>query len=224
MKILKRALLVMTFSLFALNSGAQVVRFEWLRSVYFGFSTLAGINYYGNWSDTSCPGFLEQHTGKNFMFALDAASFAFNLDGQRKIELETGLRFSFMEFCHKDPSVTLISLNGLPYPTRTPAGTVKSKFHTDYVGIPVDVSFNFTNVSLHAGVSAEILLDSYSKYKYPHTRNPLRGVNIFRSVAQVGISYKNMIGIYVNYAITPMFTAGSGSDARSLSFGLNLGW
>ncbi len=206
----------------ALNSSAQFVRFEWLRQINIGFSALTGINYYGNWAENSCPDFLQQSVGKNFTFSFDAVNFNFRLSPDRMFELAAGMRFTFIDYVFKDPRYTLINLNGKPWPSATPDGVRKSKVHADYIGLPVDFVFNYGRFSAYAGITAEILLGAFAKYKDPCTRWTLSGVNPFRSVVEVGMTYRHF-GIFANYAISPLYSPGVGSDARSLSFGLLIG-
>lgn len=207
---------------FAFTSGAQRITFDWLRSMYFGFSTFTQTNYYGNWADTSCPDFLDQRAGQSFSFAFDAFAFNISLDHKRNWELMAGLRFTFGDHVFRNPGYTLVDVNGQPWPAVTPASTSKSKIHTDYVGIPLDIRFNVGKFSLFAGASAEILLNANCKYKQPSTRYVISGVNPFRSVAEVGMTY-NHIGIFAQYSLTPVFKPGTGSDARELKFGFLLG-
>lgn len=209
--------------LFGTSLSAQRVKFDYLRAAYFGWSTLTNVNYYGNWAEgtSSCPGFLEQDMGKSFGFAIDVCSFRFILDRQERFDVELAMRFSFEDHVFKNPGTTLVMAGGKPWPVPTAVGVGKSKTHMGYVGLPLDISYRTGKFKIYVGATAEILMDSYVKYKYPETRYSIQGVNNFRSVVEIGMSYRHL-GIYANWAVTPLFKQGTGSDARTLSVGLIL--
>jgi hypothetical protein len=206
--------------------------------MYFGTSVLTDLTYKGWWGtfEGLYPDFMDLDTRKNFVYALDMVSMHVRADA---VDLSLGLRWTFMNFTFRDPSLTIrpsvaaSSVLSMVVPERTCVPSrinaeiagydyTKSKLFASYLGIPFRVSFNYGKATIYGGVSAELLMDSYTKYKHPKYRESINGLfNDFRATVEAGFSLYNF-GLFVNYGLTPLFKE-QYSDARTLTIGVTLG-
>lgn len=206
--------------------------------MYFGTTVLTDLTYNNWWGtyEALYPDFMDLDTRKNFVYALDLVSMHARAG---VVDLSLGLRWSFMNFTFRDPALTMrpaseaSALISAVVPGRTCVPSrinaeidgynyAKSKLFASYLGIPFRVSLNYGKATVYAGASAELLMDSYTKYKHPKVRQPIHGLfSDFRASVEAGFSVYN-IGLFVNYGLTPVFRS-EYSDARTLTVGLTLG-
>lgn len=207
--------------------------------MYFGWSVLTNVTYKGAWENSLSYGdiqlpthlnFLDMKTGQNFMYSLEAAAVHFSKPGGL-LDVSIGMRFTFMDFSLQNTQYTfrnnMLGGGGIyyPYPIKNEALNYdgrKSKIHANYLGVPVRLTFNFGKAKLYAGVSAEVLIGGYTKYKFPKYRQDATPMfNRFRATVEGGLQY-GILGFFVCYGLTPLFPD-SLSDARALTFGIVLG-
>ncbi len=198
--------------------------------MYFGWSTLTNLNYRGDWADAqpAYGNFLDTQTGKNFVYGLEMAAIHFSKPGGL-LDVSVGLRWTFMDFTLSNPALTFRSSGSgaryFPYFIKSEALNYdgrKSKFHGNYLGIPLRLTFDCGKVKVFAGASAEYLISGYTKYKFPKYRQDATPMfNRFRATVEAGIQY-GILGFFANYGLTPLFPDGL-SDAHTLTFGLVLG-
>ena len=207
--------------------------------MYFGTSVLTDLTYNDTWGllEEVYPDFMDLNARKNFVYGLEMVSMHVRTGA---VDLSLGLRWTFMNFTFRDPAYTIRPVREtgdfitvmllqdnrcVPYGIRmeTPGydGT-KSKLFASYLGIPFRVSLNYGKATVYGGVSAELLMDSYTKYKHPKVREPINGLfNDFRASVEAGISLYNF-GLFVNYGLTPLFKD-QYSNAHTLTVGVTLG-
>ena len=205
--------------------------------MYFGTSVLTDVSYNGAWDayEAAYPDFLDMDTRKNFVYALDMVSMHARVSA---VDLSLGLRWTFMNFTFRDPAYTIRPASEADIVSNLIMGNKcvptfirsenpgydysKSKLFASYLGVPFRLSLNYGKATVYAGVSAELLMDSYTKYKRPKVREPIRGLfNDFRASLEAGFSVYNL-GLFVNYGLTPLFRS-EYSDAHTLTIGLTLG-
>lgn len=201
--------------------------------MYFGTSVLTDLTYNDTWGilEKVYPDFMDLNARKNFVYGLEMVSMHVRTGA---VDLSLGLRWTFMNFTFRDSAYSLrpemalgsprASTQHVPYriASEGPYDGRKSKIFASYLGIPFRVSLNYGKATVYGGVSAELLMDSYTKYKHPKVREPINGLfNDFRASVEAGISLYNF-GLFVNYGLTPLFKD-QYSNAHTLTVGVTLG-
>ena len=201
--------------------------------MYFGTSVLTDVTYNDAWGayERQYPYFLAMDARKNFVYGIEMVSLHARTGA---VDLSLGVRWTFMNFTFRDSAYSLrpemalgsprASSQYVPYriASEGPYDGRKSKIFASYLGIPFRLSLNYGRATVYGGVSAELLMDSYTKYKHPKVREPINGLfNDFRASVEAGISLYNF-GLFVNYGLTPLFKE-QYSDARTLTVGVTLG-
>ena len=209
-----------------INANMQVIL-----PVYFGASTLTGIDYRGPWAGTGYGNFLDTKLYQNFCFGIEMIGLRLS-SRNSPVEANMALRWSFMDFSLADTSVSF-SGDGSPSPvTMLPVHIVdsnplydgtKSKVHASYLGMPLRVTYRFAkHWKLYAGVSGDVLVNGYTKYRQPAKRSDARTLfSPLRASVEGGIAWYG-IGLWASYGLTPLFLPDC-SSARTLSFGLVFG-
>ncbi len=201
--------------------------------MYFGTSVLTDVTYNDAWGvyERQYPNFLAMDARKNFVYGIEMVSLHARTGA---VDLSLGVRWTFMNFTFRDSAHSLrpemaqgsprASTQYVPYriASEGPYDGRKSKIFASYLGIPFRLSLNYGRATVYAGVSAELLMDSYTKYKYPKVRERMNGVfSDFRAAVEAGFSLSNF-GLFVNYGVTPLFQR-EYSDAHTLTIGVTLG-
>lgn len=192
-----------------------------IASLDFGFNSFAGMTYTGRWADRG--DFMDINSWKSIRLAWEPASVRIALDRKANVLVSAGLRLTADNYSFANPYTLTTGSDGFLMPEKLDGMIKKSKMTTTYLGIPVRFTFRIGgNLRLSAMAAGEILVNSHTKYKKPKVKNHLPGVNDLRFSTGGSLTY-DQIGLYVEYAVSPMFRAGTGADANTLSIGLRFG-
>lgn len=213
------------FNKFRFGSGSRVeAKLEVAFPMYFGNTVLTNINYKGEWAPLKAMDFLDMNVRKSFVFGLEVASVHIKSAGG-PFEASLGARWTFMDYTFANSAISMEKVGGICVPYYILAAGYdgrKSKIHANYFGVPLRLALNYSRFTVYVGGSAEVLVGSYTKYKFPKTRQEITGLfNRFRATVEGGFSYGNL-GLYVQYGLTPVFSEML-SDARSVTIGILLG-
>ena len=99
----------------------------------------------------------------------------------------------------------------------------KSKLSVGYFGIPAGIVFSAQRLNISLYASGELLSASRLKYKKPKEKRNAPGIAPWRWTVGGSITYRK-IGIYANYALTPLFKQAAGPETHTLSLGVHLGF
>ena len=86
------------------------------------------------------------------------------------------------------------------------------KMRATYFGVPIRLAYKAGRGKVYCGAAGQYLVS---------TKNATDPFRSLRASVEGGFAY-GLLGVYVNYGVTPLFMAGAG-NARSVSFGLTLG-
>lgn len=192
-----------------------------IASLDFGFNSFAGITYTGRWADRG--DFLDLNSWKSIRLAWEPASVRVALDRKANVLVSAGLRLTADNYSLANPYTLSTDSEGHLMPEKLEGMIKKSKLTATYIGIPLRLTFRIgRDLRLSAMAAGEVLVNSHTKYKKPKVKNHLSGMNDFRFSTGGSLTY-DQIGLYVEYAVSPMFRAGTGADANTLSIGLRFG-
>lgn len=192
---------------------AAHVNFDLIGPFYFGWNSLVGSNYYGDWAGQG--DFLRHSSAFSFSMGFCRVSTSLNYCGS--LRFTVGARWTLTTYKYMNHMILADNPLGNPMPvfnSERPA----SKLRTSYVGFPVGISYYKDGFRLRATISAEWLTNSYARFIDEDDKFPISGVNNFRSAVELIIGYRG-IGGYVSYCITPIFNEGCGNDAHALTAG-----
>lgn len=209
-----------------LNEGKKVkTSLKAAFPMQFGMSSLMNISYNSpRMREIASEDMLATSLPKSFFYSFELLGINFSSAGS-PVEVNLGLRFSFLDIAFKRPDYTFREREGEVIPIlirqeNPDYNSGKSKVHANYIGVPLRFIYNVDKVKFHAGASAEYLIKGYTKYKAPSKRSDINGLfNSFRGTVEGGITYGPW-GIYVNYALTPVFDPAI-SNANTFTVGLS---
>lgn len=188
----------------------------------FGGMVLTSSPYYGPWE--SERDILGIYPASSTRIDLEIVSWNIPLDPRGRYYYRVGTMFSYDSYCFRN-NITLFN-DGEGYLMPVPLeGQIKStRLKANYWGINMGLGFKVNKVIIMVQGTAELLTKSSVKYKNPgKTIYQINGVNPFRSRISLSTSWDGY-GFYIDYGLTPLFEAGTGNDAHSLSLGVRMGF
>ena len=188
----------------------------------FGGMVLTSSPYYGPWE--SERDILGIYPANSTRIDLEIVSWNIPLDPRGRYYYRVGTMFSYDSYSFRN-NITLINDSEgylMPVPLE---GQIKStRLKANYWGINMGLGFKVNKVIIMVQGTAELLTKSSVKYKNPgKTIYQINGVNPFRSRISLSTSWDGY-GFYIDYGLTPLFEAGTGNDAHSLSLGVRMGF
>lgn len=157
-------------------------------------------------------------------FGMEALGIQVALDRNNTVFIKAGLCASIDTYRFHSPVTLFNDEDGRLMPARIEGNVKKSKMVALYWGCSAGLGFRISKVKVLFDASAEILTDSYVKYKNPgKTRYDITGLNpiLYKAGASVTV---HDIGIYADYSINPIFRSGTGNDNHLLSIGVQFGF
>lgn len=189
-------------------------------AVEIGSAMLVGTDYGTTWADDG--DFLALSPEKSFHLACEIFRLRIRLDRDEHWFTALGLRTSYYDLVFND-KITLQSIDGVIRPEALEPSIKKSKLGVGYFGIPVGIIFSAQRLNISLYASGELLSASRLKYKKPKEKRNAPGIAPWRWTVGGSITYRK-IGIYANYALTPLFKQAAGPETHTLSLGVHLGF
>lgn len=195
-----------------------------LTSMDIGFIALTEPDYTDY--DPEQKGFMSLRGGKSVHVGMDVIRYQLTLNRRspRTLwRLHTGLNFSWdnLTFCN---DITLGTENGKTVPIALDGDYKISKYKITRIGIPVGISLYDmgTRLGVQLSVNNSLLLNDRLKYKKPNVKKNFSGAASFQSSIRMAVKYRK-IGVYAEYALTPLFKNGCGPKCNIYSFGFTFG-
>lgn len=191
-----------------------------LAAVEFGVSTLVDTHYGPTWAGEG--DFMEIKPEKSFCFSAEVLKLRILLDRQSHWWLSTGLRVTYNDLVFNGTH-TLQRIDGIVRPVELDPATKKSKLAVGYLSIPLGVTFSAQRMNITLRATGDLLTTSHYKYKKPNKKEDTSGLTPWQWCVGGVLTYRN-VGIYANYALTPLFRHDVGPETHILSMGLYLGF
>ena len=168
------------------------------------------------------PEFLDLDVGRSVQVNITLLEFGASMGKNDLVGLSSGLQLMCNNYVFADDNVTISSGSGRIEADRLVAQPCKkSKMTTLGVGVPLALDVNLGDFYLSGGAWAEVILESYTKTKYPKIKDNLRYVNPLQYGLFAKVGYNNMY-FYGNYALSEVFEAGKGPITNTASIGIGL--
>lgn len=168
------------------------------------------------------PEFLDLDVGRSVQVNITLLEFGASMGKNDLVGLSSGLQLMCNNYVFADDNVTISSGSGRIEADRLVAQPCKkSKMTTFGVGVPLALDVNLGDFYLSGGAWAEVILESYTKTKYPKIKDNLRYVNPLQYGLFAKVGYNNMY-FYGNYALSEVFEAGKGPNTNTACIGIGL--
>lgn len=186
----------------------------------YGFIIPTGLDYGA--SSAGSDGFFDLRSGKSFHLSSTLVGLNVDMGRRRLFRFSTGLRYTIDNYRLSDRSITLGNEQGVVVPVRLDERADKSKLRVTSLGLPLTFSCRAAR-ELTVALSGyfDFTMGANAIYKRPKVKSQLSGVNVFRFGVGAAVAYHS-IGVYVRYAVTPLFESNVGPKVRPLSIGLYL--
>lgn len=195
-----------------------------------GINTLHTVDY-DLYSGTSYGRFFEIDHPKSLSVNINFAEYAFSNESNT-VGLVTGLGISMMDYRFSDPITVKRSDNPnylIPV-VLSDAGLVKSKLNVAYLTAPMmlqvatPLKYKQHRLTLGGGVIGGVNIGSHTKIKSETGKTKeRRNFNVhpvkYDLTARVGLGE---VSLFVNYAMTPVFTEGKGPLIQPLTAGITI--
>lgn len=192
-----------------------------IASMDLGFNMLTGVNYYGPWEGQG--DFLDMNGWKSIRIVWEPASVEIALDRKGSVSICAGIRLYADNYTFSRPYTISYGSDDIPMPHKIDTYVKKSKITATYIGIPLRLSFRiYDDMRITGYAAGDIMMKAHTKYKRPKTKGNLYCISPWRLSVGGCITYRD-IGVYCEYSTSPLFEAGTGSDARTISIGLRFG-
>ena len=176
----------------------------------------------------------ELNNAKSVHFGIEQ-QWGFNLI-RGKVRVFTGIRYdihnyrfqnNYTRLIQDQPEFTAVEVGG---PLIDPIPVEKSKFVSNYIGIPVSLGFqdkpgDNSKFSAKVGVHAGYRVRTHTKIKQSGGNVEKQfddfNMNDFYLSPFVNVNYGDM-GLYMRYPLTNLFKSGQGASTQSVQFGITL--
>lgn len=186
--------------------------------IELGFNQFVDPNYSSYTIET--PEFLDLDVGRSMQVNIHLLEFGVSMGKNDAVGLSSGLRLVCNNYVFADDAVTISSGSGHIEPDRiVEQPCKKSKMTTFGIGVPLALDINLGDFYLSGGAWGEVILESYTKTKFPKVKDNLRYVNPFQYGVFAKFGYNN-IYFYGNYALSDVFEAGKGPATNTASIGI----
>lgn len=166
------------------------------------------------------PEFLDLDVGRSVQVNIHLLEFGLSMGKNDAVGLSSGLRLVCNNYVFAEDEFTISSGSGRIEADRIVAQPCKkSKMTTFGIGVPLALDVNLGDFYLSGGAWGELILDSYTKTKYPRVKDNLRYVNPFQYGLFAKVGYDN-IYFYGNYALSEVFDAHKGPATNTASLGI----
>lgn len=191
-----------------------------LSGTEYGFIVPTGLDYGGYSAEND--GFFNLRGGKSFHLSSTLIGLNVDMGRRRLFRFSTGLRYTIDNYRLSDPSITLGNEGGMVVPVLLDERADKSKLRVTSLGLPLTFSCRAArDLTVSLSGYFDFTMGANAIYKRPKVKSQLSGVNAFRFGVGAAVTYHS-IGVYVRYAVTPLFETNAGPGVRPLSIGLCL--
>lgn len=200
------------------GKGSNDISFSPIGSLRLGMNVLTDCDY--RTYPSSMDGFLEIAPMRSAGMAVEFMKIGAYLDRSRNIFLSAGLQAVCNNYVFADNISLYMSGDRVLMPYALDGYIRKSKLTACYVGIPVSLAFWLDRkVQLEVGGYVNYLVNAYTKYKKPVSRNPIGGLNSIQTGVSANLTYDGF-GVYVEYGLSPLFNLRNGPEAHSVTLGI----
>lgn len=188
----------------------------------FGGMVLTSSPYYGPWEGEK--DILDIYPASSTRIDLEIVSWNIPLDLRGRFYYRVGTMFSYDSYAFRNNITMFNDDEGYLMPAPLDGQIKYTRLKANYWGLNMGFGFKVNKVMIMIQGTAELLTKSSVKYKNPQKSvYTINGVSPFRSRISMSTSWDGY-GFYIDYALTPLFEAGTGNDAHSLSLGVRMGF